>query len=81
MNGSAPAAEYGGFSEVARHLTYAGPRVVSRQGIYAWWKNRKRNGFPAAHHLDEDGHKQFSIAEILSWYAVYKPPKNAHWRT
>lgn len=70
---------YGGYAEVARRLTDAGPRAVTRQGVYTWWKRRNRNGFPDYHYLDGDGAKQFSISEVLAWYMRYVPPPESHW--
>jgi hypothetical protein len=70
---------YGGFSEVARRLSDAGPRAVSRQGVYSWWKRRARNGFPDHHHLNDDGWKEWRIGEVISWYARYTAPPESHW--
>jgi hypothetical protein len=75
----APPPAYGGFTEVARRLTDAGPRSVSRQGVRAWWLRRERSQFPDYHHLDGDGFKQWNIAEVIDWYARYVPPSVTHW--
>lgn len=70
---------YGGFAEVARRLSDAGPRRVSRQGVRAWFLSSDRNGFPEFDHLDEDGFRVWDISEVVSWYARYVPPPTSHW--
>ena len=76
---SPPPPPYGGFTEVARRLSDAGPRAVSRQGVYSWWRRRARSGFPDYHHINDDGFKQWDIAEVRMWYAEYTPPLVCHW--
>jgi hypothetical protein len=80
MTGAVTASvRYGGYAELARRLSDAGPRQVSRQGVRAWWLSRSRNKFPHPHHRDEDGFKQWDISEVLDWYARYRPPPTSHW--
>ena len=74
-----PPPSYGGFSEVARRLSDAGPRAVSRQGVYSWWRRADRSHFPPPHHLDDDGFKQWDIGEVTDWYARYTAPPESHW--
>lgn len=74
-----PPPPYGGYTEVARRLSDAGPRAVSRQGIYSWWRRRLKSGFPDYHHLDSDGFKQWDVGEVFDWYDRYTPPLECHW--
>lgn len=66
---------YGGFTEVARELTAARGLLVTRQGVYAWWRRRDRNDFPDRHLVPNKNGKgtrqKFSLDEVSSWYIAY----------
>lgn len=60
----------GGWTEVARALSTPA-QTVSRQRVYAWWSRRDRNGFPES--LPLGVKRRFNIAEVVEWYARYRP--------
>lgn len=78
--------QYGGWQEVATHLTALFHRPISRQQVYMWWSRREHNGFPEAHHSGQESKQVtvgsyehtyqkhlFDLDEVTQWYATYKP--------
>lgn len=64
----------GGLTVVARELSAARGKLVTRQGVYMWWKRRARNGFPDRRPMPNGkGTKRelFDIDEVIAWYDVY----------
>lgn len=66
----------GGPTAVARELTETRGKLVTRQGVYMWWRRRDRNGFPERVPILTPGRKNpvrelFDIDAILIWYDAY----------
>lgn len=61
---------YGGWQQVANHLTEAG-YPTTRQRVYGWWKNRMHNGFPEGIRIS--GRLKLPVAEVIEWRTRYVP--------
>lgn len=64
----------GGLTTVANELTETRGKLVTRQGVYMWWKRRERNGFPERHQVTVKSgltRHLFDIDEVIGWYDLY----------
>lgn len=64
----------GGLTVVARELTETRGKLVTRQGVYMWWKRRDKNGFPDKHTvITRSGgtRQQLDVDEVIAWYDDY----------
>lgn len=67
---------YGGFQAVAEALSEEPPgRPVSRQGVYSWYINREKTGFPDMVRVQEPTVRNaglaFDIQAAKQWYAEW----------
>ena len=65
----------GGFTVVANELTTTRGKLVTRQGVYMWWRRRDRNMFPDRHPVTtKSGGSRFlfDIDEVIAWYDWYR---------
>lgn len=62
---------YGGFTAVAQELTASRGLLVTRQGVYAWWRRRDKNNFPDRKPVPGKKREQFDIDEVVRWYRKY----------
>jgi len=63
-----------GYASVARAISIAAGREVSRQCVFQWWKRRDRTGFPEGY-LAPSGLKEkraFQPEAVREWWAAYK---------
>ena len=64
----------GGLTAVAQDLTSVKGKLVTRQGVYMWWKRRERNSFPERHPVTtQAGNTRllFDLDEVAAWYDTY----------
>lgn len=64
----------GGQTTVARELTEARGKLVTRQGVQMWWRRRDRNNFPERYPTTtKTGATRllFDLDEVLAWYDTY----------
>jgi hypothetical protein len=64
----------GGFTIVARELTAARRRLVTRQGVYMWWRRRDHNQFPDRFPVTtKRGSVKFvfDVESVIAWYDWY----------
>jgi hypothetical protein len=62
---------FGGFTAVAHELTTTQRQLVTRQGVYAWWRRRDKNGFPDRKPVPGKKREQFDLGEVSIWYVKY----------
>jgi len=73
-------AGFGGYSNVAQHLSELSPdRRVTKQGVYMWWRRREITGFPEKHPVEmPNGTQQelFKLEETETWFESYQSRKS-----
>lgn len=72
---------FGSYTLAAEALSARYSCTITRQQVYAWARRRSHNHFPVLRTVrGRDGVSRdlLDLAEVITWYATYKPRTNTH---